>query len=102
VGSPLELKFLRLFEAHGFHPEKQVPVSPTQGGAPISVADFAVPARRVAIYVDGVAFHTGTNLRRDRYIRNRLREGSSPWKVMELRAGDLARGAELVGELSRL
>ena len=43
VGSPLELSFLRLFEQHGFHPEKQVPVSPTDSGAPISVADFAVP-----------------------------------------------------------
>ena len=42
VGSPLELKFLRLFEEHGFHHEKQVPASPTDGGAPISVADFAV------------------------------------------------------------
>ena len=26
VGSPLELAFLRLFETHGFHPQKQVPV----------------------------------------------------------------------------
>ncbi len=95
VGSPLELKFLRLFEDHGFHPEKQVPVSPTDGGAPISVADFAVPQRRLAIYVDGAAFHTGTNLRRDRYIRDRLRNGSPPWTVVELRANDLGRGAEL-------
>ena len=102
VGSPLELKFLRLFEKHGFHPEKQTSVSPTDGGAPISVPDFAVPQRRVAIYVDGAAFHTGANLRRDRYIRNRLREGAPPWKVVELRAADLKRGADLVNELSRL
>jgi hypothetical protein len=102
VGSPLELKFLRLFEGHGFHPEKQVPVSPTDGGAPISVADFAVPERRVAIYVDGAAFHTGANLRRDRYIRDRLREGAPSWTIVELRATDLGRGAELVGELARL
>jgi hypothetical protein len=102
VGSPLELKFLRLFEQHGFHPEKQVPVSPTDGGAPISVADFAVPMRRVAIYVDGAAFHTGVNLRRDRNIRNRLREGSPPWKIVELRAVDLQRGADLIREISQL
>jgi hypothetical protein len=102
VGSPLELSFLRLFEQHGFHPEKQVPVSPTDGGAPISVADFAVPDRRLAIYVDGAAFHAGTNLRRDRYIRNRLRDGAPRWKIVELRATDLGRGAELVNELNRL
>jgi hypothetical protein len=102
VGSPLELAFLRLFEQHGFHPVKQAPISPMDGGVPISVADFAVPARRVAIYVDGAAFHIGANLRRDRYIRNQLRQGSPPWKVVELRASDLARGAELVEELRRL
>jgi hypothetical protein len=102
VGSPLELKFLRLFEEHGFHPQKQAPVSPTDGGAPISVADFAVFQKRVAIYVDGAAFHTGANLRRDRYIRNRLRDGSPPWKVVELRATDLRRGAELINEISQL
>jgi len=102
VGSPLELKFLRLFEQHGFHPEKQVPVSPAAGEVPISVADFAVSQRRVAIYVDGAAFHTGVNLRRDRYIRNRLREGSPPWKVVELTATDLRRGRELISELGQL
>lgn len=102
VGSPLELKFLRLFEQHGFHPDKQVPVSPTDGGAPISVADFAVSERRVAIYVDGAAFHTGVILRRDRYIRSRLREGSPPWKVVELTAADLRRGAELIAEINAI
>jgi replicative superfamily II helicase len=100
VGSPLELKFLRLFERHGFHPEKQVRVSPSAAGAPISVADFAVVDRRIAIYVDGAAFHVGDNLRRDRYIRDRLRAGSPPWRVVELRAADLSRGAELVREIN--
>jgi hypothetical protein len=75
VGSPLELKFLRLFEKHGFTPQKQAPVAPSPGVDPISVADFAVPQRRLAIYIDGAAFHTGRNLRRDRSIRERLRHG---------------------------
>ncbi len=100
VGSPLELRFLRLFEQHGFNPERQVPVSPGDGLSPISIADFAVPSRRLAIYVDGAAFHTGARLRRDRFIRNRLREGQPPWTVVELRAADLARGATLVQELA--
>jgi hypothetical protein len=102
VGSPLELKFLRLFEEHGFHPEKQVPISLLDGAAATTVADFAVRERRVAIYVDGAAFHTGTNLRRDRYIRNRLREGDPPWKIVELNARDLGRGAELVAAIRAL
>ena len=42
VGSPLELKFLRLFEKHGFTPEKQVPVAPAQG----TRADFHRRLRR--------------------------------------------------------
>jgi hypothetical protein len=100
VGSPLELRFLRLFEQHGFNPERQVPVSPGDGQPPISIADFAVPNRRLAIYVDGAAFHIGARLRRDRIIRNRLREGPARWNVVELRAADLARGAALVQELA--
>jgi hypothetical protein len=48
-----ELKFLRLFENHGFTQMKQVPVGPSDSEGPISVADFAVPERRLAIYIDG-------------------------------------------------
>jgi hypothetical protein len=100
VGSPLELRFLRLFEQHGFSPDRQVPVAPAEGALPISIADFAVPERRLAIYVDGAAFHVGARLRRDRLIRNRLREGPLSWDVVELRASDLARGRTLVEELT--
>jgi replicative superfamily II helicase/predicted nucleic acid-binding Zn-ribbon protein len=96
VGSPLELKFLRLFQRHRLSVEKQVPVAPSEEEAAISVADFAIPGARVAIYVDGAAFHVGQNLRRDIFIRNRLRSGSPPWKVEELRAADLAQGKSLV------
>lgn len=99
VGSPLELKFLRLFEQHGFYPQKQVPVAQAQGERPISVADFAVPERRLAIYIDGAAFHMGERLRRDRFIRGRLRSGPVPWRVVELRAADLSHGARLVAQL---
>ncbi|MBI3796502.1 MAG: DUF1998 domain-containing protein, partial [Deltaproteobacteria bacterium] len=102
VGSPLELRFLRLFEQYGFHPEKQVPVSPDDASPAISIADFAVPERRLAIYIDGAAFHVGANLRRDRFIRDRLRNGTPPWRVEELRAGDLALGRALVERLQRL
>lgn len=100
VGSPLELKFLKLFEQHGFSPQRQVPVSPVDSQPPISIADFAVPERRLAIYIDGAAFHVGQRLRRDRIIRERLRQGQPPWRVVSLRAIDLARGSTLVAELN--
>ena len=99
VGSPLELAFLRLFEQHSFHPQKQVPVSPEDGAPPISVADFGDAGRRLAIYVDGAAFHVGANLRRDRLIRRRLSSGTRPWRVVALTARDLQRGAALLSEL---
>lgn len=94
VGSPLELQFLRLFEQHNFYPQRQVAV-PTD--RPISIADFAVPDARLAIYVDGAAFHVGANLRRDHYIRERLR--SMGWHVEQLQAAELAQGASLVRRL---
>lgn len=99
VGSPLELKFLRLFEQYGCHPEKQVPVAASEGELPISVADFAIPEKRIAIYIDGAAFHVGQNLRRDMFIRKRLREGSPPWEVIELRATDLNKISDIVKRL---
>jgi hypothetical protein len=102
IGSPLELRFLRLFEEHGFTPAKQVPVSPIESGSPISIADFAVPESRLAIYIDGAAFHVGSSLRRDAFIRSKLRQGASAWTVEELRAADMAQGARLVERLKVL
>lgn len=99
VGSPLELKFLRLFEEHGFNPEKQVELTAAPSETTISVADFAVREKRMAIYIDGAAFHGGQNKRRDQFIRGRLENGKPPWKVRVLTAADLKRGKELVDTL---
>ena len=99
VGSPLELKFLRLFEQKGFHPQKQFPLSLSPGESPTSIPDFAIPEKRVAIYIDGAAFHRGANLRRDRFIRNKLRDAG--WQVVELQASDLDEGAALVARLQK-
>jgi hypothetical protein len=96
VGSPLELKFLRVFEAHGIAVEKQVPIAAEDGGPFLSVADFVVAGTCIAIYVDGASFHRGGRLRRDRAIRKRLREGSVRWTVVELSASQLADAAALV------
>jgi len=78
LGSALELKFLRLFEQNGFNPQKQVSIPADEGQPPITIADFAVPERRLAIYIDSAAFHVGQNLRRDNFIRNRLRNAIPP------------------------
>jgi hypothetical protein len=99
VGSPLELKFLRLFEKHGLQVEKQYPLGPNPGEPPISTADFAIPDKKVAIYIDGAAFHVGNRLRRDRIIRNRLRDGSNGWKVVEFVAKDLANPGKILERL---
>lgn len=57
------------FERHGCFPNKQILVSPNDGDAAISIADFAVPAKRLVIYIDGAAFHVGERLRGNWKIR---------------------------------
>jgi len=99
VGSPLELKFLRLFESRGLSLTKQHPVSVSGSAGPISIADFACPASRVAVYVAGASVHVGHRARRDRLIRSRLSTVSPSWTVVELRASDLARPEEVVDRL---
>lgn len=64
------------------------------------------------LLIDGAGFHTGPNFRRDRRIRLRLKQTdlifsldrgtlAAGWRVEELTARDLARGAELVASLRR-
>jgi len=79
----------RLFQQHGSDPQRQVPIPVN---AAISIDDFAVPEDRLAIYIDGAAFHVGAHLRRDRRIRDSLRQGTSDWIVEELRAADFYHG----------
>lgn len=60
-----------------------------------------MPDRQLAIYVDGAAIHVGRPLRRDRFIRARLRNADPPWRMEELRAAHLRQGAALVAWLDR-
>lgn len=89
VGSPLELKFLRLFEKEGLTVEKQFPIAFAGRSSAATIADFAIPEGRIAIYVDGAAFHQGQNLRKDRFIREKLARPENGWKVVTLTAKDL-------------
>ncbi len=102
VGSPLELKFWRLFQQRGFLPAKQLDVKLTPGATVISIADFGIESARLAIYVDGASVHVGHRLRRDRIIRQRMKEAQPAWRVVELRAADLARGEALVSDLVKM
>jgi hypothetical protein len=102
VGSPLELKFLRLFEKHGIEVEKQVPVSSDPGGRPISQADFKVKDKNILIYIDGAAFHTGSRLRRDVAIRKALAEGAERWSVLSLGAKDLLAPKKWIPSLKQV
>lgn len=102
VGSPLELAFLRLFEKYDLKLEKQVAVSLSPGQVPISIADFGILDSRLAIYIDSAAFHTGNNLRRDKFIRTRLQEASPAWQVIELTAKDLSRGKEVMENIRKI
>jgi hypothetical protein len=67
------------------------------------VADFCLKDKeRVAIYIDSAAFHIGKNLRRDIFIRNKLRNETPPWKIIELRASDLGRIKEIIDDIKSL
>jgi superfamily II DNA/RNA helicase len=99
VGSPLELKFWRLFQKFNFSPAKQLEIRLQIGGPLISIADFGIESNRLAIYIDGASVHVGRRLRRDRIIRQRMKEANPSWRVIELHASDLTRGEKLVMEL---
>jgi hypothetical protein len=93
--SPAEYRCLRLLEGAGLSPAKQYPISDGSGPA-FTVADFAFPEKRVAIYVDGVAFHTGDRKRRDKAIEARLQSMGKPWMVVRIKAREAYRDGEMV------
>ena len=62
-------------------------------------AGFTVSEKRLVTYVDGSAVHVGANLRRDRFIREQLRNGTPGWRVVELMAKNLGEGAALARKL---
>jgi hypothetical protein len=84
VGSPLEYRCWMLLQAAGLTPLKQFPIADPTTGRLITIADFAFPDRRVAVYVDGVSIHLGEVLRRDRRIEERLKGMTPPWTVVRL------------------
>ena len=84
MGSPLEYRCWLLLQAAGLTPLKQFPIADPTTGRLITIADFAFPDRRVAVYIDGVSIHLGEVLRRDRRIEERLKGMTPPWTVVRL------------------
>ena len=50
-----EHRCLLLLQSAGFAPRKQFPIQ--SGGRLVTIADFAFPDQRVAIYIDGASIH---------------------------------------------
>jgi hypothetical protein len=92
VGSPLEHRCLLLLQSAGLAPQKQCAIQ--SGGRLITVADFAFPDQRVAIYVDRASIHLGQVLCRDHRIEHRLSHMSQPWSVLRLRRRDIDQSAQ--------
>lgn len=96
VGSPLELKFLRVFESHSIPVLNQVSVEPNLGSPPISQADFQIAGTKTLGYIDGAAFHRGRRAPRDARIRQRLAQGDMGWKIVVFTAKDLSNPGRVV------
>ena len=72
VESPLEREFLELVRSQGIpDPEPQVIIE-DEKGIKIARADFAYPERKIAIFIDGLKYHTGEIAEEDRKITNEL------------------------------
>jgi hypothetical protein len=93
--SPLEHRFLKMLEAAGLNPEKQYPIS-NDFGKVFTITDFAFPQRRVAIYVDGLAFHKGDRLRRDQTINERLTKLQHAWSVVRITSRNMQEGLDQI------
>ena len=92
--SPLEHRCLNLLTTAGFAPIKQHPIDDPATGRVFTIADFAFPDQHVAIYVDGLAYHAGDRLRRDRAIDLRLQSMANPWKVLRTTSAQIDRNAD--------
>jgi very-short-patch-repair endonuclease len=92
--SVLETRFLQLVRSVGL-PEPTPQHRVTVGDDVIARLDFAYVDRRIAIELDGAAYHTGQLAqRRDRRRDNRL--GAMGWRVLRFDWGEVTRTPEYV------
>jgi REase_MTES_1575 len=92
--SVLETRFLQLVRSAGL-PEPVPQFEIGLGGGAAARVDFAYPERRVAIELDGAAYHSGEVAeRRDRRRDNRL--GAMGWRVLRFGWNDVTRSPDYV------
>lgn len=94
VGSTLERRFLRLLRATRLpEPERQYHIR--RAGRVVARVDFAYPAQRIAIELDGYAFHSGRlSFEADRARQNRIVEAG--WSPVRVTARQIADGPDEV------
>src|SRR5215207_7409592 len=92
--SVLETRFLQLLRTAGLpEPAPQFEIGLGDGAA--ARVDFAYPKRRIAIELDGAAYHSGEVAeRRDRRRDNRL--GAIGWRVLRFGWNDVTRSPDYV------
>jgi very-short-patch-repair endonuclease len=95
--SVLETRFLQLVRSAGLpEPLPQFQVRLRNGA--VARVDFAYPDRKIAIELDGAAFHSGElAVRRDRRRDTRL--GAARWRVLRFDWDDVTRRSDEVLEL---
>ena len=80
IESPLEEDFIDLIRKEKLpEPETQVIIS-DKNGVHIARADFAYRDRKIAIFIDGLKYHSGEVVTKDREITNELQ--IMGWKVL--------------------
>lgn len=92
AGSALETRFLRLLRAARLpEPERQHEIR--RAGRMLARVDFAYPAQRIAIELDGYAFHSGRrNFEADHARQNRIVEAG--WLPLRVTARQIADGPD--------
>lgn len=98
-----EEEFLEILEDRGFPLPEDAQHRIGLGGSSYTIADFAYPSRKIAIYIDGLSreYHGDTDTQvRDR--RKRLLLKGKGWTVLSISATGLEDEAVLSGFLSKL
>jgi REase_MTES_1575 len=92
--SVLETRFLQLVRSAGL-PEPVPQFEIGLGDGAVARVDFAYPEQRIAIELDGAAYHSGEVAeRRDRRRDNRL--GAMGWRVLRFGWNDVTRSPDYV------
>jgi len=87
VESPLEAEFLKLLRDNNIpDPDPQVVILDNDN-KPLTRADFAYRNEKIAIYIDGIKYHTGESAKNDQEITNHLQ--ILGWKVLRFNSDQI-------------